>query len=1036
MARILFLIVICAISLSLTNVQAQETIVFENSWGEGGLEIVSQSPEGVDLIFSTPFIQLQKVIVDGKEMTKVILPGALLGNNAGAPDLPGISRYLAFPQGASINVEIIESRFRTLNLDVLPAPPIQFETDDSPPVFIKDERIYNQDTNYPEDPIAFSNPQVMRGVDAFILGVTPFAYNPISKDLVVYSDLKIRVSFTGGNGRFGDTSFRSRWFEPILKQHLLNYSSLPVMDYSLGSAPGGASTTSSRAPGECEYMIFAPNNPTFLTWAETIKEFRTKQGIITKIFNINDIGGTANAIENTINNAYNNWALKPVAVLMLGDQPVMPVKTWNSYCLSDNIYADVTGNDLPDVNIARITANNSTELQTTINKFIGYETNPPTNPGFYDNPIIAGGWQTSRWFILCTEVVLGYLTNQQSKTPVREYAIYSGTPGSDWSTATNTSTVVNYFGPSGLGYIPSTPSHLTDWGGNASRINNDINSGAFYMLHRDHGSNTGWGEPDYQSSDLSGLNNDDLCFVMSINCLTGQYNYSPECFTEVFHRMDKGALGLIAASEISYSFVNDTFVWGMHDTMWPDFDPGYGGSTGDNVLMPGFAQASGKWYLQASSWPYNTSSKVTTHHLFHLHGDAFTILYTEPPQNLTVSHAATISGTATSFQVTADAGSFIGLSANGEVLGTAESSGGATNVTITAPGSSGTMYVTVTKPNYYRYEGQVTISAGGPPIITSIGPEHGKSSGGTSCIISGNNFTTTADTTVRFGGALATNLNVINSNLLSCSSPPHSAGTVDVQVTNSNGSDILYDAFTYHNAPTISSVSPGSGPSSGGTSVTVTGSNFTTASATSVRFGGTLATSVTMVNSTTVTCNTPAHSAGLVDVQVSNAYGNNTLNNGFSYTHAPTIASCNPGQGPMSGGTTVTITGAYFTSSPDTDVTFGGNMANGVTVLSSTLLTCVTPSHGAGSVDVAVINSNGSAVLTNGFIYVTSPLISSIVPPTGPIIGGTSVTIYGSNFASSASTTIMFGGAECNECQCCKFQHYDMRHASSRIRAC
>ena len=64
----------------------------------------------------------------------------------------------------------------------------------------------------------------------------------------------------------------------------------------------------------------------------------------------------------------------------------------------------------------------------------------------------------------------------------------SGNPGGGiWSTATNTSTILNVFGENGLGYIPNNPGYLTDWGGNATRINNAINSGAFLLQHRDHG---------------------------------------------------------------------------------------------------------------------------------------------------------------------------------------------------------------------------------------------------------------------------------------------------------------------------------------------------------------------------------------------------------------------------------------------------------------------------------------------------------------------------------------------------------------------
>jgi hypothetical protein len=464
-------------------------------------------------------------------------------------------------------------------------------------------------------------------------------------------------------------------------------------------------------------MIFVPNDPDYISWAKTIKDFRIKQGISTNIFNIADLGGTATDIEAKINDAYANWSVKPVAALMLGDLPMMPVRTWSSYCLSDNIYADIDGDDLPEINIARITARDAADLTLLINKFMDYETAPPTNPSFYDEPVIAGGWQSDRWFIICCDIIWGYMDLILNKNPVREYAGYSGVP-SYWSTNPNTYMLVNYFGPSpGLGYIPTLPSHLSDWGANATRINNDINSGAFWLLHRDHGSTTGWGSPSYSISNLSALTNTDLTFVLSINCLTGQYDYNPQCFAEAFHRMQYGALGVIAASAISYSFVNDTFVFGMHDSMWPTFDPGYGGSTGDNQLMPGFANASGKWYLQASSWPYNPGNKDETHHLFHMHGDAFTQVYSEVPQNLTVSHAGTIDNTATTFDVTADAGSLIALSLDDRVLGTAAGTGAPVTIYIDPPGNPGIMYVTVTKPNYYRYEGQVIVQTGGPLAI-------------------------------------------------------------------------------------------------------------------------------------------------------------------------------------------------------------------------------------------------------------------------------------------------------------------------------
>ncbi len=700
------------------------TVTFEGNWGEAGFNLVQQDAYGVEIVFSVPFMNIQDMMLDGERYQNVQIPGVLLPNNAGAPNLPGTGRFIAMPQGARPELEVIDYRTEIYhNMNIAPAFEIPVETDDSPLKYEKNPEIYNQNAYYPAKPVMMSEPTQMRGVDVITVGITPFQYNPVSKDLLVYKDIRVRVNFNGGNGHFGEDRLRSRWWEPVLRQNLLNYESLPEINFN-------------RAHGtdedNVEYIIIVPDDPNFLAWADTLKQWRNEQGIITGITTLTEIGGNnATAIENYINDAYYNWSTPPVAVLLLSDYQnsgdlygiTAPSYSYGWYsCVSDNFYADRTGNHLPDLNLARITAQNYSDLQTMIGKMLDYEREPYTDPNFYLHPLMAGGWQTERWFILACEVVYGYFDTVLGKDPVRQYAIYSGTPGSIWSSNSNTYMVVNYFGPSGLGYIPSSPSYLTNWGGNASGVNNAINSGAFLVQHRDHGSVNGWGEPSYHNSNLSGLYNNMYPYVFSTNCLTGKFNDGSECFAEAMHRMQNGALGVHAATNVSYSFVNDTFIWGMYDLMWPDFDPGYGMDPyGEENLRPGFANVSGKYYLQASSWPYNPSNKDETYYLFHHHGDAFMTLYSEIPQNLSVSHASTVSSGATNFSVTANDGSLIGISQFGSVLGSAEGTGSAVSVPITPP-VPGIMRVTVTKANYYRYIADVQVTGTTPDLEVTLTP--------------------------------------------------------------------------------------------------------------------------------------------------------------------------------------------------------------------------------------------------------------------------------------------------------------------------
>jgi hypothetical protein len=715
----IILMVIMVLSFVFVSSSSGQEIKYSNNWGSDGFTLLNQDPSGVEINFSVNTLYLNDVNVKGETMKAVNIPGAFLPNETGMPDLAGISRFVAIPQGAMVQYRIIASRTEKYSgIEVAPAPRIPWETESGPLDYNKNAAVYSKNAYYPESVILISESMKLRGVDVIALNITPFQYNPVTKELVVYTDLKVEINFIGGNGKFGEDRLRSRWFDPILEDNILNYQALPKIDY------GKRNLINSLTP-DFEYLIIRANGAAFEQWADSIKNFRNKQGIRTGVVSLTEIGGsTTTAIETYINSAYNTWTIPPVAILFMGDYGTDANSTvispiYNNYCASDNIYCDIDGDHLPEIAEGRMTANDAAQLQVMVTKFLEYERNPNTNFDFYNKPITALGWQTERWFQICSEAVGGFFKKIYNKLPTRINAIYSGSPTTIWSTATNTATVVNYFGPAGLYYIPLTPDSLGGWsGGTAQMVINAINAGSFMLQHRDHGATTGWGEPAFQSSHINSLTNtgNNLPYIFSVNCLTGKYNLSSECFAEKFHRhtyngQNAGCVGILAASETSYSFVNDVFVWGMYDNMWPEFMPTFGTTPASRDCRPGFGMTAGKIHLAGSSWPYNTSNKVVTYHLFHNHTDAFMQMYYAVPTNMTISHQSTILPGATSFSVTADSGAFICLSLDGVILGTATSSGGATTVNI--PGTQvppQQIIVTVTKQNKFRYEAPVTVS--------------------------------------------------------------------------------------------------------------------------------------------------------------------------------------------------------------------------------------------------------------------------------------------------------------------------------------
>ena len=329
-----------------------------------------------------------------------------------------------------------------------------------------------------------------------------------------------------------------------------------------------------------------------------------------------------------------------------------------------------------------------------------------------------------------------------------------------------------------------------------------------------------------------------------------------------------------------------------------------------------------------------------------------------------------------------------------------------TSITATTPAhAAGAVTVVVTNTGGLNGSLANGFTYAGTPTVTSVSPNSGSISGGTAVTITGTNFATGA--TVTFGGTAATNVVVVSSTSITATTPAHAAGAVTVVVTNTGGlNGSLTNGFTYVNSPTVTSVSPNSGTTAGGTAVTITGTNFATGA--TVTFGGTAATNVVVVSSTSITATTPAHAAGAVTVAVTNTGGlNGSLANGFTYVGTPTVASVSPNNGPTGGGTAVTIAGTNFAAGAT--VTFGGTAATNVVVVNSTSITATTPAHAVGAVTVTVTNPGGlNGSLANGFTYVGTPTVASVSPNSGTTAGGTAVTITGTNFTAGA--TVTFGG--------------------------
>lgn len=269
------------------------------------------------------------------------------------------------------------------------------------------------------------------------------------------------------------------------------------------------------------------------------------------------------------------------------------------------------------------------------------------------------------------------------------------------------------------------------------------------------------------------------------------------------------------------------------------------------------------------------------------------------------------------------------------------------------------------------------------PTITNFSPGSGTT--GTPITITGTGFT--AASSVSFNNTTATSVSV-DSDTQITATVPSGATTGAISVTTAAGTATSSTNFTV--TLSVTGFSPFSGPA--GTSVTITGTGFT--GATAVSFNGTSAT-FTFNSDTQIMATVPSGATtGPISVT---ATGTASSASNFTVIPSPVVTSFTPASGPV--GTSVTVTGTGFTGV--TAVAFNGVGAT-FTFNSDTQITATVPS-GASTGPIAVTTPGGTAQSATNFTFVPAPTITGFAPASGGV--GASVTITGTAFTGASLVT-------------------------------
>ena len=513
MKQILLIIFIAYSTFIYGQVNSEKVNINQNG---NSLKLISSSDDG--LIIELQVVNFLKVPVEinGETYFSVNLLEESLIKEKGNPELPKFTRSILIPGTSNFSANIISGEYEDIILPVKPSKGILSRTvnpNDIPYVF---SSIYSNDIFYPTDRYSFNEPYLIRDSRGVAINIYPFAYNPKKKTLRIFTKLEIEISFSGSNlknSTQGSMGSNNTYFEPILKNHFLNYEAESNLE-------------STRTVEETGRMLIICDND-FIDEMQQFVNHKINRGLSTEIVSMDDVGTTANDVANYIQNEYDDDN-SLTFVLLIGDNAQVPTLTVSGGG-SDPSFSLVSGDDnYPDIIIGRFSAENESQVETMVTRSIFYENMTEQN-----------------WF----HAGIGIASDDGSGNgDDNEY---------DWEHLRNIRTdLLNYH------YITISELYDGSQGGEdasgnptASMVSDLVNNGVSIINYTGHGSTTSWTTSGFSNTNVSSLTNDDMLpFIFSVACVNGNFTNNT-CFAESWLRATNsstskptGAIGFYASS--------------------------------------------------------------------------------------------------------------------------------------------------------------------------------------------------------------------------------------------------------------------------------------------------------------------------------------------------------------------------------------------------------------------------------------------------------------------------------------------------------
>nr|MBC8146896.1 hypothetical protein [Bacteroidota bacterium] len=651
-----------------------------------------------ELSITTSFneIKFSDVKTSDKLFHSIEIEGYGRSFEVGMPQLPVMHNLIEIPADASINIEIVsysvaEYKLSDYNIkskifpSQLPVPKIK----DYNSEFKLNKAIYSTNGFYSKDLVSVDKLGIMRGVNLGRLNISPVQYNPVTNTIKVYNDVSFKIHFVNAN---------------IAKTNEMKMNAYSPYFSSLKSSVINYQTTSSNSKDTLtkypvKYVIVS--HPMFQSLLAPFVAWKTKKGfkVIEAYTNNPNVGSTTTSIKNYLDSLYNAGTVTdpaPTFILIVGDVAQVPAfsgaQTSGSH-VSDFFYAEYTGDTLPEAYIGRYSATTLSQLSSQIDKTLQYEQFSMPDSSFLDTAVMISG------------------------VDAQNAPIY-GNGHINYAT-------LNYVN---LAHGISSKTYLHPSSGSAaSQIIQDVNNGVCIVNYTAHGSSSGWADPSFNTSNVLSLTNQDKYPLMIGNaCSTNEFN-NPECFGEALLRANnKGAIGYIGASNLSYW--DEDFYWAV-GVGTPGPNPSYASTSlgAYDRLFHDHGEPKSEWHITQAQIMVGgnlavtqSSSSLTNYYweIYNLMGDPSLMPYLGIPSSLNVTYNPLLLLGLSNFIVNTEPDAYVAISMNGVLhgAGLADSSGVA-NINIIPFTTSGNADIVATKQNKIPFSGTLTVGIPVGPYI-------------------------------------------------------------------------------------------------------------------------------------------------------------------------------------------------------------------------------------------------------------------------------------------------------------------------------